>query len=210
MAAVQGFTADELAGDLDLHVTTVRFHLDQLVAAGLVEAEFTRAFGVGRPRKVYRVGPQASGLGDDHAMALLSELLTASFGLEGTPRDAGESWSRRHVPATGEPPATTRGAWLGKLGRLLDVLEEWGYSPELSSDAGGRTSRLDLRHCPFRELAREHEDVVCGIHRGLLRGVMQQLGEPDVHVALEPFVEPDLCRAHLTTSQPFSTDRRSS
>ena len=37
-----GLTAAELADEVALHVTTVRFHLDQLVAAGLVEAAVRR------------------------------------------------------------------------------------------------------------------------------------------------------------------------
>ena len=44
-----GLTAAELARLVDLHVTTVRFHLGLLVQGGLVESEF-RAGPVGRPR----------------------------------------------------------------------------------------------------------------------------------------------------------------
>ena len=47
-------TAAELAAEVGLHVTTVRFHLDQLVAAGLVDVRGPAArAGAGRPRKFY-------------------------------------------------------------------------------------------------------------------------------------------------------------
>ena len=49
-ADTPGFTAAELGAEVGLHVTTVRFHLDQLVAAGLVESAVRREGGAGRPR----------------------------------------------------------------------------------------------------------------------------------------------------------------
>src|SRR5688572_22466683 len=56
-AMTPGFTAAELGIQVGLHVTTVRFHLDQLVAAGLVESAVRREGGAGRPRKVYSLSP---------------------------------------------------------------------------------------------------------------------------------------------------------
>ena len=47
--------------------------------------------------------------------------------------------------------------------------------------------------------------MVCGIHRGLIAGAMQQFGESDTQVSLEPFVQPQLCLAHVTTHTPFTT-----
>ena len=50
-------SAAELAAEVGLHVSTVRFHLDQLVAVRLVEPHFRRQPGAGRPRKVYTSAP---------------------------------------------------------------------------------------------------------------------------------------------------------
>ncbi len=87
---VGGLTASQLAGELGLHVTTVRFHLDQLVAAGLVTAEFTKRFGVGRPRKVYSATPGSLDDAAAHpALQVLTELLAESFGSGVTPLEAG-------------------------------------------------------------------------------------------------------------------------
>ena len=205
-----GLTAAELAEVLGLHMTTARFHLDQLVAGGLVEASFVKR-GVGRPRKVYRLTPGSLQVEDDHAMSILTELLAESFGatVAGepiTPDVAGRQWARRHVPRASEPlgPATTPGAWQAKIGRLVDVLRPWGYTPRLATSGGGRTVELDLVHCPFLDLARSHPAVVCGVHRGLIAGTLEQLGEPDVEVSLEPFVGPSRCTAHVTTAARLS------
>lgn len=204
-----GITAAELSEILNLHVTTARFHLDQLVTGGLLDAEFVRQ-GVGRPRKVYSIAPgELRGDVENHAMQLLSQLLVDSFGASAdgdqlTPFEAGRRWAEQHVPAEGTEPATTPGTWLAKIGRLIDVLRDWGYTPFLSTTDAGRTAQLELAHCPFIGLAKSNPAVVCGIHRGLIAGTLEQFGEDDAEVSLEPFVGPEHCLAHVTTHNPFS------
>jgi predicted ArsR family transcriptional regulator len=56
---------------------------------------------------------------------------------------------------------------------------------------------IRLRHCPFGTLARDHGEVVCGVHLGLMRGVLRELDAPFDALRLEPFVGPSLCLAHL-------------
>ena len=203
-------TAAELSAHLELHVTTARFHLDQLVGAGILESAFVR-HGVGRPRKVYAVAPGSlDPAARTESLHLLSELLTLAFGQQGehgalTPAEAGERWAREHVSSEDhDGPARTPGAWLSRLGQMLDVLQEWGYTPELSTSDGGRTAQVRLEHCPFLDLAHTNPAVVCGIHRGLIQGALAQLGETDTEVSLEPFVGPTLCHAHVTTLTPFT------
>ncbi len=208
-ADAPGMTAAEFAPLVGLHVTTVRFHLDQLVSAGLLRSEFRRQQSAGRPRKVY--------LPVDHVPAhaareplrlltqLLAEAMSASAGGESlTPFDAGRRWAREHLPKhEARSPAATPGAWLARVGEMIDVLEEWGYQPELSTSEGGRAARVELSDCPFLDLARENEAVVCGVHRGLIAESMTQLGETGTEVALEPFVTESRCLAHLRTRTPF-------
>jgi len=35
-------------------------------------------------------------------------------------------------------------------------------------------------HCPFRELAEEHPDLVCALHRGLVEGFVDAVGGGEV------------------------------
>lgn len=233
----EGLTAQELATLLELHVTTVRYHLDQLVAADLLASRFRRGDGVGRPRKVYVVEPGSlRDVAAAESFRLLSELLVESFRLAGdraddragdgpddrgdpdpgvTPEEAGASWSRRHAvallgvePGTAAHPARSAGQWLGKVGLMVDLLRDWGYVPEVTTSTDGRRVEVTLRSCPFLELARSHTPVVCGIHRGLIRGAMGALGEEDVDVGLVPFVTPATCLAAVTTYAPFDHHTR--
>ncbi len=202
-------TAAELAPLVGLHVTTVRFHLDQLVAAGVLRSEFRRQETAGRPRKVYLPGGPPAGTGSHDPLRLLTELLTEAMtaGVEGeslTPVEAGRRWAREHLPVHEDrSPAATPGAWLARVGEVIDVLEDWGYQPELSTSEGGRAARVELSDCPFLELARNNQAVVCGVHRGLLAESMQRFGETDTEVLLEPFVTENRCLAHLRTRTPF-------
>ena len=209
-----GLTAAQLAELLELHVTTVRFHLDRLVAAGMLRSRFDRQ-GVGRPRKVYAVEPGAldqrsPGRGYRLLAGLLAHHLVPPPGKPApTPYQAGRSWADEHVkPPEDATPAQTPGAWLGKVGRMVDVLTDWGYTPRVSTSGQGRTVEVTLVDCPVLDLAREQPAVVCGVHRGLIAGTMSRLGEDDVSVGLVPFVDPDTCLAQVTTHTPFHGQER--
>ncbi|GAA6525861.1 hypothetical protein IDVR_16570 [Intrasporangium sp. DVR] len=209
-----GLRAQDLANRLGLHVTTVRFHLDQLVSAGLLRSQFQRRKEAGRPRKLYAIEQGSLGrVTSDQSYRLLTELLVQTLSSGGeempnTPEEAGARWGRRHVfdghgGLIGQLPARSPGQWLGKIGQMVDLLREWGYSPEVSTTNDGRTARVALHDCPFLPLAKDNTAVVCGIHRGLIRGVLEALGEDSTEVGLTPFVAPSLCIAALTTNSSF-------
>ncbi len=204
-------TAAAVGDTLQLHLTTARFHLEQLVIGGLLESRFEKQPGAGRPKKVYAVLP-GSLPGDGRAtkgLRVLAGLLADTFpslgeGGDATPADVGRRWVLAHVPAHEGPVADTPGRWLAKVGQMVDVLGEWGYTPDVTTTDRGRVVRITLSHCPFLDLAQKHPAVVCGIHRGLISGALERLGEPQAQVSLEPFVGPQLCRAHLRTTTPFT------
>ncbi len=215
LAPHAGLSARELAELLGLHVTTLRFHLDQLVGVGLLRSHFQRGEGVGRPRKLYALETGSlETVPRERSYELLTELLVESFGVDEsgqgmTPEEAGERWGRRKVAQAGLgsatcEPARSAGAWLGKIGQMVDLLGDWGYTPEVATTDGGRTARVSLYECPFIALAHQNPAVVCGIHRGLMRGVLESLGETSTEVGLTPFVGPNLCVASLTATSPFT------
>jgi predicted ArsR family transcriptional regulator len=202
-----GLSAAELGQRLGVHPTTARFHLTQLEDNGLVESLSARG-RVGRPRKLYRVShrPVPSSPAGGEAMQTLLGLLSGPWQEGGheeqmTPEEAGRRWALEHARAEAVPSeqATSPGAWLGKVGATVDLLAGWGYQPEVRTEDAGRTAELTLLDCPFLALARTHADVVCGVHRGLLRGALEAVGEPDADVGLRPLVTPRRCLARVST-----------
>lgn len=209
----QGLSASETAAALGLHVTTARFHLERLVNGGVVRTAQRRG-SVGRPRKIYlAAGEDQPALASPEALQAFTELLTSAWadatdGSRVDPERAGRRWVEARAGASTQPSARTPGTWLGKVGLAVDLLDEWGYQPEVRTVAGGRTVELTLSACPFLAMARAHPDVVCGIHRGLIRGTMAAVGEEGAEVDLEPFVTQRSCVARLTTSAPFHRPAR--
>ena len=74
---------------------------------------------------------------------------------------------------------------------MVDLLDELGFAPDADQgerSAGSRGRTLRLRTCPMLESAREHPEVICRVHQGLVEGA---LGGADV--TLLPFAEPGAC-----------------
>lgn len=187
--------ARELAARVGLHVNTVRVHLNALVDAGLAASETVPPEGRGRPRLVYRA--LAVELEEGRRYRLLAEILTAlvaRFGSEAAAQleEIGEAWGHYLVES---PPPYATVPDEEAVGRLVTLLAEVGFQPELQP--GKRARRLLMRPCPFLELARRHQEVVCPIHLGLIRGALAELGATTTATGLEPFAQPDLCVAHL-------------
>jgi predicted ArsR family transcriptional regulator len=117
---------------------------------------------------------------------------------------AGGRWAARMMAARGEDDdhgdtieADTDDALDRAAGRASQVFTRMGFAPELADAAGGERV-IKLHACPVRELARAHPEVGCGLHRGVLRGLVDNRAhDPAMSARLEPFVEPELCLARV-------------
>lgn len=168
-----------VAESLGLHVTTARFHLDQLVAVGLAHRRAGEEKRRGRPRMLYSPAGTAR---DEDARAQLIHVLAAALARESdtVPASirAGRQWAGDFEPPDPADPAPG----------LVEVLDRLGFDPEPAS------GQIRLRACPFRSAARENPQVVCSVHRGLIEQLADQAGG---RAQLLPFVEPDLCLVSL-------------
>ena len=182
----------DLADALGLHPNSVREQLEPLVAAGLVTRSTAKSRGRGRPALRYAADLV---IADDEAAPyrelarVLAEELASRPDATERAIDAGERWGRE-AAVTDEPGSVDEHDALARLIRLLD---DNGFAPE--PERGGRT--IALHRCPFGPLARERPDIVCGVHLGLMRGALRDLGAPLDGARLEPFVAPNLCLAHV-------------
>jgi predicted ArsR family transcriptional regulator len=182
----------ELAEAVGLHPNTVRQHLDQLVEAGLAVRDTAPPIGRGRPALRYAAEP-GSDEPDPVAYRALAGVLAEQVARlpEGVrvALAAGERWGRALVlEATDSAPRTN------PIGRLVELLDAAGFAPEAPLTDDGP---IQMRHCPFGTLVRGQGEVVCGVHLGLIRGALRELGAPFGAISLEPFVTPALCLAHL-------------
>jgi predicted ArsR family transcriptional regulator len=188
----------EIADRAGLHPNTARFHLDALVDAGLAARAPKERTTPGRPSMAYRAVEGGGPAGRRH-YRLLAEMLTSLIaGVMPKPgeaaAEAGREWGRY---LTEQPPPYQRLGAGEAVERLTATLEEAGFAPE--AVAGGTRYQLRLRRCPFREVAENHQDVICQLHLGLMQGALAQMRAPLTADRLEPFAEPSLCIAHLAT-----------
>jgi len=157
---------EEMAVRLDLHPNGVRVHLDRLREAGLVARERTRQ-ARGRPRDMWSIAPSARPGGDPpSAYADLGRSLARVI-------SAGKT-SRRAIEATGREIGRSlapEGSASSAEENMHAALVSLGFQPEREIDpAGALTYRL--RNCPYRDVVRESKQLVCTLHRGMTRGLL--------------------------------------
>lgn len=178
-----------------LHQNTVREHLKALVAHGFVRRERALPQGRGRPAWLYETTGPVGQAGNEYA-ALASVLATSLAETSTDPAragtDAGTSWGRQLTRDRGMVAASEAAAREG----VLALLDDLGFAPE----SGAEDPReVRLTRCPLLEAAHRQQDVVCGVHLGIVRGAYAELGHDADGAELEPFAEPGACQLTLPT-----------
>ena len=190
------------------HPNTIREHLDGLVADRLAARTRASAQGRGRPAWLYSATPD---VGSDQgasdyaglASALAGQIVRTSRQPRADAIEAGRAWGRdlvrRSAADVGEgpaPDAARASSAVAARREVVALLEELGFAP--SPDT--RAAVVKLRRCPLLEAAHQYPEVVCGVHLGIVRGALDELGsDPDrtERTALQPFSEPGACRLDL-------------
>ncbi len=200
--AEHGLTAGELAAATGLHPSTVRAHLDQLAACGLLIRQRRGDGSPGRPAWRYQTVPrpgtgepdgQGGGRGADGARpyralaaALVAHLARDAQDPHAAGVRAGRDWGR----ALAAPLAAARPAPVDGLLRVLDQVE---FNPRVVRRPDPDSAVVALRSCPFLDLAMTNPDVVCGVHQGIIGGALGALGATATDADLQPFAAPGAC-----------------
>jgi predicted ArsR family transcriptional regulator len=178
---------DELATLLGLHPNGVRVHLERLREGGMVTRERSRGQR-GRPRDMWSVSSTARPLGEPpKAYADLGRWLARAIAPGRT--------SLRRVEETGREIGRELAPVAGDAGREQDmraVLASLGFQPERAPGPDGRLT-YRLHNCPYRDAARENQQVVCTLHRGLTRGLLDAIAPDTELVSFVPH-DPDDAR----------------
>ncbi|TKJ20663.1 helix-turn-helix domain-containing protein [Blastococcus sp. CCUG 61487] len=188
---------DDVAGATGVPRPTAAFHLDRLVADGLLDVHYARRSGrtgpgAGRPAKLYRRAESAVAVSLPPRQYDLAGDLLASSVVE--------------AERSGERPAAVlarrafqRGRELGDgtsgtdRAAALRVLEEAGFEPRADGEA------VVLANCPFHVLAQQYTELVCGMNRRFLEGVLDAVSDAGLTALLRP--EPGLCCVRLEPSE---------
>ncbi len=196
VARVSPVGREEAATAVGLAVSTAGFHLDKLVAEGLLDTEFRRLTGrtgpgAGRPSKLYRRSLRQFEVSlPARRYDLVGEILAAAFDRASGGED---------LAAALDTCASTEGTQLGEEARaagstsdaegLAAVLTTQGYEPRIHDESDpprARGSCVELGNCPFDSLAQRHTQLVCGINQCFVQGVADGLGTEGARARLAP------------------------
>ncbi|WP_054815632.1 helix-turn-helix transcriptional regulator [Nocardia arizonensis] len=187
--------AQELARITGQHVTTVRFHLDVLTKESLVRQFQQPPRGRGRPRIGYTAVQRSVGYQE------LAQVLADQLGSDPRRRSEAALSAGRAWGATLDAGDHAVESLEDAKDVTVTLLSELGYAPERDAAESEEQVLIKMTACPLRELARTHSDVVCSVHLGQIKEVLDRNGgRGEVNVRLHPFVEPELCVVRLELS----------
>jgi predicted ArsR family transcriptional regulator len=202
-------TREEAAETLGISRKLAAFHLDKLVEAGLLAADYpagSRMRSLGRNPKAYRRSELQVQISiPERRPAALAQLLVDGI----TTAQPGEP-ARAAVLRAGEDAGRALGSAVratarpGRLGaeRALTLaataLREQGYQPRRESP-----TCLRLTNCPFQPLATLATDLVCALNHRMITGLVTGL-QPGVATAvLAP--QPGHCCVELRANSASGT-----
>ncbi|MBX3195861.1 MAG: helix-turn-helix domain-containing protein [Microbacteriaceae bacterium] len=176
--AEPGLLLRELAIRTGLHENTVRDHLLVLEAEGLITRQTVRAGRRGRPPETYHP------VRDAHLNPEAARRVDQAV---------------QHGDLLRRMRADTTGANLGRdaqhqIDALYEHLDDSGFEPELAESA----LEIDLVPCPYNTMVEGDPDLVCRVHSQLISDTLNQVPGPVRLELLQPHLEHDLCRVHLT------------
>ncbi|MEM9513225.1 MAG: helix-turn-helix domain-containing protein [Actinomycetota bacterium] len=171
-------TTAEIADALGLHANTVRPHLERMRELALLDVEVAGRGDVGRPQHRYSVAADSPSLGlEPPTIPVLARMvLTLARRLDASGDDAEavglDEGARRAVPYAKAPSA---------LEAVVDDLDRLGFDPVVTAAPDDEGAIVAFANCPFADLAAEHPEVVCGLHRGLVAGFVAEMGDAETY-----------------------------
>lgn len=174
-------TVPELAEMTGLHENTVRGHLDILISAGYVQRHKQPRHEPGRPRHSYTttaVGSidPATPESEFDPLRMLTRILAdqvahAAPDVSQWTEAAAEDWMLHHNP---NPHRRVVHNDEEALDVVAGVLAGRGRPPQVDRAARSVT----LHACPYADVAREQQQVVCAAHLGMVNGVLASMQSP--------------------------------
>lgn len=165
-------STEELAERLELHPNGVRTHLERLRDGGLVLRERDRR-PRGRPRDMWLISPQAGPSGrPPTSYAQLGQWLARAIKPGRTSLRAIESTGREIGHELAPDPGQ------GAERTMYAALAAMGFQPRREPLTNPARLGYRLCNCPYRDAAQANPEAICGLHRGITRGLLEAL-EPD-------------------------------
>jgi len=141
-----GATTVEISRYLDLTPANIRYHLGLLVRSGWVQISGKRGpGGAGRPIKLYNLTSRSLGSNIEFLLTVILETLGSDKSADGILRSIAEILAGK----AGLKP----GNRIQKFNQALEYLNQLDYHANWEAHPEG--PQVILRHCPYREMAKD-------------------------------------------------------
>ena len=184
---------DEAAEHVGISRKLAAFHLDKLEERGLLVSHYARppgrtGRGAGRSSKLYEPSDLEIDITiPERRYDIVGDIMVAALEQDApeSPREVAKRVAFEKGEALGRevrselklrPPGTERALAVAER-----TLTDYGFEPY--RDENGDVS---LRNCPFHTLSRKSPDLVCGLNREFIDGMLRGLGNRSIDAALEP------------------------
>lgn len=192
---------DEAAAAAGIGRALAAYHLDKLVALGLLIASYQRPSGragpgAGRPAKLYArsAGEFAVSVpAREYELAARLLAMAVEADCSGASRLALQAAARQLGAVLGQCGQTGAGPHDPRQA-MEAALRANGFEPRTGDDGSIR-----LRNCPFRQLAAQHTEIICGMNLALIEGMAAGLDALALQPALDP--RPGCCCVVIGASQ---------
>ncbi|MFT4412618.1 helix-turn-helix transcriptional regulator [Fredinandcohnia humi] len=175
-------TVQEIADTFGIHPNVARLHLTKLEDVNMLVSEAKKTGKGGRPSRLYKLSNDYIQINfpyrDYQLLSRIAIETMASLGevgkkaLEETGRRFGEELVNHHTPVSIQELT---------FDQKLDILKKAstiaGFYPELSHNKDKTKIFFKINNCPFKEIAKENFEAVCGMHHSFLYGMFDLLFE---------------------------------
>ncbi|KMY43773.1 transcriptional regulator [Bacillus sp. FJAT-27916] len=175
----------EVAELFDIHPNVARLHLSKLEDVHMLVSDTRKTGKGGRPRRFYRLSDELIQLNFPNRdyltlakMALETMIEMGDAGSEAlykTGEKFGKDMAFQYAKTIDEDPQNL--SFDHKLAILKEVSDKAGFSPEFVIPPDQTDIQFKVFNCPFKELAADHQETVCGAHHAFIRGMFNALFE---------------------------------
>jgi predicted ArsR family transcriptional regulator len=192
---------DEAAAAAGIGRALAAYHLDKLVALGLLTATYQRppgrgGPGAGRPAKLYARSAREFAVSvppREYELAARLLAIAVEADRSGASQSALQAAARQLGAVLGQRDESGAGPHDARQA-MESALRAHGFEPQAGEDGCIR-----LRNCPFRQLAAQHTQVICGMNLALIEGMAAGIDALTLRPALDP--RPGCCCVVIGASQ---------
>jgi predicted ArsR family transcriptional regulator len=179
----QEVTVQEIADGFNIHPNVARLHLSKLEDVNMLVSETKKTGKGGRPSRLYRLSDDVIQLNfpyrDYQLLSNIAIQTMLSLGDEG--RKALYITGKRFGIELVEQEMASQhqnGVDLSfdqKLNIMRSAATMAGFYPDFEANEDQTKIYFEIFNCPFKEVAVDHTESVCGMHYEFLKGMFESL-----------------------------------